>query len=108
MSRQPKRTPPSSKKTAAKQAAVEKENQRKQTEYEEKVKKGKDHVKELNGRFADWYYVIADDVYHKIHLSQADVIKTKDPEKDKKADNAAGPANPAGFDPHSLLKGLKK
>ncbi|HID33565.1 MAG TPA: pyridoxal-phosphate dependent enzyme, partial [Anaerolineae bacterium] len=27
-------------------------------------------VKELNERFADWYYIISDEVYRKIHLSR--------------------------------------
>jgi hypothetical protein len=63
---------------AEKQAAIEQANKRKQDAYDEKVKKGEEHVKQLNERFADWYYIISDDVYHKIHLSQADVIKTKE------------------------------
>ena len=63
---------------AEKTAAVEKENKRKQDEYEEKIKKGQDHVKELNNRFADWYYIISDDTYHKIHLNRGDVVKDKE------------------------------
>ena len=62
---------------AEKRAAIELANKRKQDAYEEKLKKGEEHVKELNERFADWYYIISDDVYQKIHLTQADVIKTK-------------------------------
>lgn len=61
---------------AEKREAIEKENKRKTDEYNEKLKKSQDRVKELNDRFADWYYVISDDVYHKIHLSRADVVKT--------------------------------
>jgi hypothetical protein len=82
------------KQLAEKQAAVEKENQRKQTEYEEKVKKGQDHVKELNSRFADWYYVIADDTYRKIHLGRGDVIKTKEKKADEAAADPAAPKSP--------------
>jgi len=59
-------------------AAVEKENKRRQDDYDSKVKKGKEHVKELNDRFADWYYHISDDVYQKIHLGRADAIKKKE------------------------------
>ena len=47
----------------------------KQDEYDDKVKKGQERVKELNDRFADWYYVISDDVYRKIHLTRADIVK---------------------------------
>ena len=63
---------------------IEKENKRKQEEFDEKVNQGKDRVKELNERFADWYYVISDEVYQKIHLSREDVVKKK--EKEEKAD----------------------
>ena len=51
--------------------AVEKENKRRQDEYDATVKAGQDKVKELNDRFADWYYIISDDVYKKIHLGRA-------------------------------------
>ena len=30
----------------------------------------------MNDRFADWYYVISEDVFTKIHLGRSDVIKT--------------------------------
>jgi hypothetical protein len=59
-------------------ARIEKENQRKQDEYDEKLKKAQERVDELNARFADWYYVIPDDVYKKIHLARTDVVKTKE------------------------------
>jgi hypothetical protein len=74
---------------AEKTAAVEKENKRKQDEYEEKIKKGQEHVKELNNRFADWYYIISDDTYHKIHLNRADVVKDKE-KKEAAADSPDG------------------
>jgi hypothetical protein len=70
---------------------IEKENKRKQDEYDEKVKKGEERVKELNGRFADWYYVISDDTYRKIHLGIDDIIKKKLKEE---KDDQAGPARP--------------
>ncbi len=60
--------------------AIRKENKRKQDEYDEAVKRGQDKVQELNDRFADWYYIISDDVYKKIHLGRADIIKTKEVE----------------------------
>ncbi len=61
----------------AERTRIEAENSRKQEEYDEKVAAAKKKVKELNERFADWYYVIPEDVYKKIHLSRADVIKKK-------------------------------
>lgn len=63
------------------QKAAEAERQRKQSEYDDKLKKGQERVKELNNRFADWYYVIPDDVYKKIHLTRADVLKKPEPAK---------------------------
>ncbi len=66
----------------AERERIEKENKKKQDEYDEKVKKGKDRVKELNARFADWYFVISDSVYQKIHLAQSDVIRKKEEKKD--------------------------
>lgn len=72
---------------------IEKENRRKQDEYDEKVKKGEQRAKELNARFADWYYVVGDETYRKIHLGQSDLIKKKGADaKDGKA--AARPALP--------------
>lgn len=87
----------------AERERIEKENQRKQDEYDEKIKKGKDRVNELNARFADWYYVISDEVFQKIHLDRDAIFKKK--EKDENAeedsgehdhahDEAASPAGP--------------
>jgi len=69
---------------------IEKENKRKKEEYEEKIKKGEDKVKELNARFADWYYVISDDVYQKIHLGRDKVVKKKEKKEEEGKENAAG------------------
>jgi hypothetical protein len=83
----------------AERERIEKENKRKQDEYDEKVKKGQEHVKELNARFADWYYIISDEVYRKIHLTRADVVKKKEKDKDKdKAKDAAAGDEHAGHD----------
>jgi hypothetical protein len=59
---------------------IEKANQRKLDEYNEKIKAAEAKVEELNKRFADWYYVISEDVYKKIHLSRSDVVKKKEAE----------------------------
>ncbi len=71
----------------AERERIAKDNKRKQEEYDEKVAAGQKHVKELNDRFADWYYVISDDVYRKIHLTRTDFIKKKEA-KDKAKDAA--------------------
>jgi hypothetical protein len=54
---------------------IKRENDRKRNEYNEKRKKAVARVAELNARFADWYYVISEDVYKKIHLGRSDIIQ---------------------------------
>jgi len=56
---------------------VERENRRRQEEYDEKVKAAQKRVRELNGRFADWYYVVSDAEYAKIHLDRAGIVQQK-------------------------------
>jgi hypothetical protein len=56
---------------------VERENRRRQEEYDAKVEAARRKVRELNARFADWYYVVPDAEYAKIRLGRADVITKK-------------------------------
>jgi len=56
---------------------VERENRRREEEYDGKVKTAQKRVTELNGRFADWYYVVSDAEYAKIHLGRAGVVQKK-------------------------------
>ncbi|NOZ39945.1 MAG: DUF4340 domain-containing protein [Planctomycetes bacterium] len=74
----------------AARALIEKENVRQLNEYEEKLKAGKEKVAELNHRFGDWYYVISNDVFKKIHLGRDEVIKKKESETEA-TDSNAGP-----------------
>ncbi|MCI0357861.1 MAG: hypothetical protein L0211_05155, partial [Planctomycetaceae bacterium] len=60
---------------AAERDKIKRENDRKRNEYNDKKKKAEARVAELNGRFADWYYVINEDVYKKIHLGRNDLVK---------------------------------
>ncbi|GIW93256.1 MAG: hypothetical protein KatS3mg110_1297 [Pirellulaceae bacterium] len=62
---------------AAERQKAEKEYQRKLDERDEKIKKAQQRVRELNNRFADWYYVISEDMYRKIHLSRSDIFRAK-------------------------------
>ncbi len=62
---------------AAERERIKKENQRRIDEAKEKRKKAEARVFELNARFADWYYVISEETYKKIHLSRADIIREK-------------------------------
>jgi hypothetical protein len=74
----------------AERERIEKENKRKQDEYDQKIKDGENRVSELNARFADWYYVIADNVYQKIHLNRQAIVKKKEKKDDKKGQAASG------------------
>jgi hypothetical protein len=56
---------------------VERENRLAQEAYDEKVKAAQKRVSDLNGRFADWYYVVSEAEYAKIRLGRADVIEAK-------------------------------
>jgi len=56
---------------------VEKGNQREQERYDSEIESGKKRAAELSDRFADWYYVISEDVYKKIHLMEANVFRKK-------------------------------
>jgi hypothetical protein len=67
---------------------IAKENERKQKEYDDKVKKGQEKVKELSSRFADWYYVVSDSTYHKIHLGRDEIVKKKTPPAGEKKPDA--------------------
>ena len=61
--RRPRRRPRQEGAEDAERERIEKENKRKQEEYDQKIADGKKRVGELNARFADWYYVISDEVY---------------------------------------------
>jgi hypothetical protein len=62
---------------------VESENRRKQEDYDGQVKAAQKRVKELNARFADWYYVVSDAEYAKIHLGRGEVMQKKSAEEQK-------------------------
>ena len=57
---------------------MERENHRKQDEYDEKLKAAQKRVRDLNNRFADWYYVVSDKEYAKIHLDRTSVVQKKE------------------------------
>jgi len=53
---------------------INKANQRKIDERDDKIAEAKKKVAELTYRFADWYYVVPDDVFKKLRLRRDDVI----------------------------------
>lgn len=66
-------------------------------EYEEKLEEGKQKAKELNDRFAEWYYVISAESFENLRLSRSELVKPKEQEAaedsnapaDQPADSAA-------------------
>jgi len=98
-------------KVIAERKRIEQENQRKLDEYEALVKKGEQNVKDLNLRFGDWYFVVADDVFQKVRLSSDKVIKKKEKkvEGDAASKEGKGPATlPAGIPGLPSIPGASK
>ncbi len=69
----------------AKRAQIKKERERIENEnklarenWRKKLNAARVRVRELNGRFGPWYYVISDDVYKSIRLNRSDIIKEMD------------------------------
>ncbi len=58
----------------AEQEKITKENQRKMDERKDKLEAAKRRVRELNQRFADWYYVIAEDTYAKLRIGRDELF----------------------------------
>ncbi len=76
----------------AERKKIQAENEAAQKKYDEALKKAQDRVKELNDRFADWYYVVADDVYKKIQLDRESLFKKE--EQKESNDAGLGELNP--------------
>jgi hypothetical protein len=70
---------------------VERENRRKQDDYDDKVKAAQRRVRELNGRFADWYYVVSDKEYAKIHLGRSSMVQKVEAKAAQPAAAEGGP-----------------
>jgi hypothetical protein len=87
----------------AERQRIEAENKRQQTLYDQKVADGEKKAEALNARFADWYYVISDEMYRKIRVDRAAILKnvnplTKEPDTMQEFEQLrnALPAAPAG------------
>jgi|GEM_PF-1075415 len=62
--------------------AAELANQREQERYDAEMEQGKRRAAELSDHFADWYYVISEEVYKNIHLTDANVFRFAMPDID--------------------------
>lgn len=91
-------------KIIAERKRIETENQRKLDEYQAQITKGQNNVKDLNARFGDWYFVVANDVFNKIRLGKDDVIKTK--EQPAAAESAEDSGTSAVGAPGTAIPGL--
>ncbi len=67
----------------AERERIKKENQRKIDAHRDAKTKAERRVAELNARFADWYYVVSEDVYKKIRLTRSDIVKEGATAKDE-------------------------
>ena len=65
-------------------------------DYQQKLDKGRQTVKDLNLRFGDWYFVVSNDVFKKIRLASDDVIKKKDEGRAGRATGRRVRRGPAG------------
>ncbi len=73
---------------ASEQEKITKANQRMLDERKDKLEVARRAVRDLNARFADWYYVIPEETYRKLRLSREELFQSDQPD-------AANPA--AGF-----------
>ncbi len=62
-------------------AKLTEENDAKQKAYQEKIEAGRDRARELTDRFADWYYVISDEVYDNVRFTRADIVEAAQAEE---------------------------
>lgn len=76
---------------AAVQERITKENERKIDERNEKLEEAKRKSRELNQRFADWYYVIPEATYSKLRIDRDEIFQSE-------SDAAAPPTG--GFSPN--------
>jgi hypothetical protein len=92
-------------KVIAERKRIETENQQKLDAYQADLKKGQEKVKDLNLRFGDWYFVIANDEFNKVRLGRDSIIKKKEAKDAAAAGASTTPASPAGA-PGTTIPGL--
>ena len=47
-------------------------------DHTQRIKDAEERVEDLNSRFADWYYLISEYTYNRLHLSKTDLIAIKE------------------------------
>lgn len=58
----------------AQRRTIQEANDKLKTEWQEKVKDLNAKVRDLNDRFADWFFVVSEETYQNIHLGRNDII----------------------------------
>ncbi|MDO4557831.1 MAG: DUF4340 domain-containing protein, partial [Planctomycetia bacterium] len=61
----------------AEKTRIEAANSAKQQEYDSRIAEGEKRVETLRNRFSDWYYVVSDAEYQKIHLTWEKIVRKK-------------------------------
>lgn len=62
-------------KAAQERDRIKKDNERKTSEYNQKLNKANGRIAELNYRFANWYYLVSDDTFKKMNLTRSDIVR---------------------------------
>ncbi|MGB7346351.1 MAG: hypothetical protein WBD20_19185 [Pirellulaceae bacterium] len=75
----------------ATQEKITKENQRKMDARKDNLAKAQNRVRDLNARFADWYYVIPEETYAKLTIKRDELFQ-----KETDPSAAAGPTSFGG------------
>lgn len=63
----------------AERERINKENQRRLDQRNDRMEVAKKRVAELNARFADWYYIVSDSEFKRLKIELSDLITTKKP-----------------------------
>lgn len=63
----------------AEQEKILKENTRKLDERKDRLNAAKRRVRDLNARFADWYYVIPEDTYRELRIQREELLTAAEP-----------------------------
>ena len=58
--------------------AVKRNNDLLIEDHVQRIKDAEERVEDLNSRFADWYYLISEYTYNRLHLSKTDLIAIKE------------------------------
>ena len=73
----------------AQYAAVLEMNQQEQKIYEEKLAQAREKVEKMNALFADWFYIIPEDVYQQIHVTYDSAFISEEEAQKLKEESAA-------------------